>query len=297
MLIASMTRKGYQHDPKMLRCHKSRFIRGSVMNDLSLEQLEREVEAARAKLANDLSILRSPATAAEFTETLKKEVMDAKDAILDNAKTRVQSSIGSMVEGLKARAAANPAAALAIGAGIAWRLARHPPIATALVGTGLLSLFHTTPAQSNVPADYLSQATARLKEQATEIVGTAKERTAAVSDVIAANITNLAGQVEQKGQDLSSQAKEIAADTKEHAAAMWHDATDAIDEALGAAHSATSAVASDATATVDEWRHEAETALNDPEVRDKFLLGAAGLGVAIALGISCQRRMRETHQT
>src|SRR3954451_1094482 len=128
------------------------------MSNLSLDQLEREVEAARAKLANDLSTLRSPATAAEFTDTLKQEAMDAKDMILGNAKSSVQSSIESMVEGLKARAAANPAAALAIGAGVAWRLARHPPIATALVGTGLLSLFRTTPARTTVPADHLSQA-------------------------------------------------------------------------------------------------------------------------------------------
>jgi len=267
------------------------------MTDLSLEKLEREVETARAKLVNDLSILRSPDTAAEFTETLKQDVMDAKDTILDNAKTRMQSSFESMLEGLKARAAANPAAALAIGAGIAWRLARHPPIATALVGTGLLSLFHTMPARANVPADYLSHATARLKEQANEAVEVTKEKAAAASEVIGAKVTKLAGEVKQKGQDLSGQAKEVATDTKEHAAAMWHDATDSIDEAARSAHSTTSAAASSATATIDEWRHEAETALNGPEVRDKLLLGAAGLGVALALGISCERRMREAHQT
>ena len=36
---------------------------------------------------------------------------------------------------LKDRAAANPVAALAIGAGLAWRLVHRPPIATLLVGT------------------------------------------------------------------------------------------------------------------------------------------------------------------
>ena len=43
------------------------------MIEPSLNQLEREVEASRTKLASDLSTLRSPATAAEFTETLKQE--------------------------------------------------------------------------------------------------------------------------------------------------------------------------------------------------------------------------------
>src|ERR1700736_6738021 len=49
----------------------------SVMIEPSLNQLEREVEASRTKLASDLSTLRSPATAAEFTETLKQEAFDA----------------------------------------------------------------------------------------------------------------------------------------------------------------------------------------------------------------------------
>jgi hypothetical protein len=122
------------------------------MIEPSLNQLEREVEASRTKLASDLSTLRSP----EFTENLKQEAIDYKDALLDKAKAKAQSSIESLIEDVKARAAANPAAALAIGAGIAWRLIRHPPIATALVGAGLISLFRTPPARPNgqAPADY-----------------------------------------------------------------------------------------------------------------------------------------------
>jgi hypothetical protein len=85
------------------------------MIEPSLNQLEREVEASRTKPASDLSTLRSPATAAEFTETLKQEALDAKDALLDKAKASAQSSIESLIEEVKARAAANPAAALAIG--------------------------------------------------------------------------------------------------------------------------------------------------------------------------------------
>jgi len=45
-----------------------------------------------------------------------------------------------MVEDMKAKASENPAATLAISAGLAWRLLRHPPIATALIGAGLFSL-------------------------------------------------------------------------------------------------------------------------------------------------------------
>src|SRR5436309_14363927 len=103
------------------------------MSEPSLNHLERDVETARVKLASDLSTLRSPSTTAEFTETLKQEAVDAKDALVEKAKTSVQSSIESLIEEAKARAAANPAAALAIGAGVAWRLIRHPPITTLLV--------------------------------------------------------------------------------------------------------------------------------------------------------------------
>ena len=54
---------------------------------------------------------------------------------------------------MKARAAANPAAALALGAGLAWRLVQRPPIASALVGIGLLSLWRTDPSHPAPGAD------------------------------------------------------------------------------------------------------------------------------------------------
>jgi hypothetical protein len=73
------------------------------MIEPSLNQLEREVEASRTKLASDLSTLRSPATTAEFTETLKQEALDAKDALLDKAKASARSSIDSLIEDVKAK--------------------------------------------------------------------------------------------------------------------------------------------------------------------------------------------------
>ena len=38
----------------------------------------------------------------------------------------------------------------------------------------------------------------------------------------------------------------------------------------------------------------AEDLLNDPASRDKLLLGVAGVAVAAALGIACQKRLAET---
>ena len=83
----------------------------------NLGLLEDEVAAARTKLAGDLAILRSPHTYRKFTADLKSDA---------------QSAVKSLVEEVKARAASNPAAALAIGAGLGWRLIKHPPIANDL---------------------------------------------------------------------------------------------------------------------------------------------------------------------
>ena len=66
--------------------------------DNSLRQCERDVEAARAKLAQDLARLRSPATAASFTESLKDTALNAKDAVIEQAKDAVRSKVSSFVD-------------------------------------------------------------------------------------------------------------------------------------------------------------------------------------------------------
>jgi len=101
----------------------------------NLSKLEREVEIARSRLKSDLSVLTSPRTYASFKDDLKSEA---------------NSTFYNVVDGLKARAAANPAAALAIGAGIAWRAIERPPIAAALIGTGLMSPSLPTRKLSNI---------------------------------------------------------------------------------------------------------------------------------------------------
>ena len=125
----------------------------------NLSIIEVEVREARAKLAKDLTVLRSPQTYRDFRSGLKSEA---------------QSMLQRITEDLKARAAANPSAALAIGAGVAWRLLRHPPIATALIGAGVLSLWRTTTVRVDED-DYLSTAQQRFGEQVSEAVDTVKD--------------------------------------------------------------------------------------------------------------------------
>jgi hypothetical protein len=233
------------------------------MADPDLSRLESEVEAARAKLHNDLAALRSPTTVAKFTAALKEEALEAKDAVLEQAKSVVTSSAAALVEDLKARAAANPAAALAIGAGIAWRLVRHPPIATVLIGAGLLSLFRTVPAHVNgrTNADYLARARDNLVDQAIDAGQRVMDRAVEATETVSQKMTATAAQVGQTAQRLTSEA---------------------------------AAAAGDAVEKVHEMGTEyAERAINDVEARDQLLLGAAGLAVVAAVGIAFQRRVGE----
>jgi hypothetical protein len=222
-----------------------------VTENLSL--LELQVEEARAKLASDLAILRSPQTYREFGAELKS-----------NAKSAVQRAI----DDLKARAAANPSAALAIGAGLGWRLIKHPPIATALVGAGVLSLWRTTPARIN-DGDYLGTAQVRLGQQVSDAAEAVKDY--AAEQVVAAREKVSAYRV----QEVAASAAEQAAETLEQARDA---ATHIPDKAVNAAQRAT--------------RHFGR-AVADEGMRNQLLLGAAGLAVAAALGIAYQRRTHD----
>lgn len=211
------------------------------MSDLSLHQLEREVEAARAKLAGDLSALRSPATYSEFTSDLKNDALDVKDALVDRAKSSVASTIEDFVDDLKARAAANPAAALAIGAGIVWRLIQRPPIATALVGAGLYSLFRTNPIQpaQRTNEGYLSLAKDRLGQQASDFAESVKERAVAVGEAATEKTAELAASAKDRalamGEAATQKTAELAANVKDRAMAMGEAVTEKATELAGAA--------------------------------------------------------------
>ena len=225
----------------------------------NLSTLELEVEEARAKLVEDLSVLRSPQTYREFGEDLKSEAQSVVQRIMDD---------------VKARAAANPSAVLAISAGIAWRLLRDPPIATALIGAGVLGLWRTKPI--NVAGrDYFGAAQQRFREQVGEAVDTVKDYAAEASVAAqekAKNYVQAAGKtVEGIASSAAGAGIEAIENVRAAAAAIPEDGVDA-------ARRGTSYLA---------------RALNDGHSRDQLLLGAAGLAVAAALGLAYQRRMSD----
>jgi hypothetical protein len=286
------------------------------MSDPTLQQLEREVEASRAKLAGDLSVLRSPAPYSEFTSDLKSDALDLGDALVDKAKSTVQSTIESFVDDLKARAAANPAAALAIGGGIAWRLIQRPPIATALVGAGLYSLFRTSaPYQSDrTNAAYLSQAKERLAEQASDFADGVKERAAAIGERAADKTTEVAASVKEHALAMGEKAAELAGIATDRAQDLSQEVRSSLSRAVGDV----SGAARGATRTFEELRRSsmdaAELATSRAiansqglarsvregnardDTRDRVLLGAAGVAVIAALGFAWQRRSSPNEQ-
>jgi len=53
------------------------------MSDANLNALERDVEQARARFADDLARLRSPAALARFKDDVWAEARDTKDELVD----------------------------------------------------------------------------------------------------------------------------------------------------------------------------------------------------------------------
>ena len=223
-----------------------------------LRNLEREVETARARLNNRLSTLSSRDTYAAFKEEVKDQA---------------RSALSRMVENVKGRAAANPAAALAIGAGLTWRLIHRPPVAAALIGAGIFSLFRTTPVimNGNSQRDYYSEGKTRLKQQAGVLADAVKDQT-----------VEIANEIKEQASDLaviaSDKVGEAVESMKEQAATLSHRASQIADDGWRSA-----------TAIRQSATRNARVALNDADVRDNLLLGLAGVAVMAALGVAYQR--------
>ena len=238
-----------------------------------VRKLEREVESARSRLRTDLSVLNSPRTYAAFKDDLKSEA---------------NATVYNIIDGLKARAAANPAAALAIGAGIAWRVIERPPIAAALIGAGLFSLFRTSPVERSPfeQRDYVSEGQERLKEQVSDFADEIKDHAVNMASAVANRASDLAGAGTEKMRDLASAA---ASQAKEHVSSVSHLASDGINDVAGLA----AEVPARAGRIVQKASLAIEDAISDDNTRDKILLGAASLAVATALGIAFQRSISE----
>lgn len=232
------------------------------MTERSTRELEHDVEEARERLLSHLSVLSSPVAYSEFKQDLKDEARFTLRGILDD---------------VKRRAAANPAATLAVGAGLAWRFIRQPPISTALIGAGLYSLWRTTPVPTQGrDFDYLSTAKSRLAEQVSDLATTVGQQTAHMAEAVTENASQLAEVAKEKVQEWGSQASEEIAD---RTASVTRRTVHAFDDASRVARRIPSNAG-----------YMANKVMSNSESRDTLLLGVAGLAVAAALGIAYQRR-------
>ncbi len=260
------------------------------MTQLELNQLERDVEDARDRLSGDLERLRSPATISGFKDALWEEVDESRvqlvaktketvDELVVKAKESVDELVIKTKQGageliatteeavsdharrfladIKQRVAANPAAALAIGAGLAWRIARKPPIASMLVGAGVIGLMRAN-ARESYPG-------AEMASQVGDLAVAAKEK------------------VEQWGSDARNavaQAGELAGSVKGTVEQWSSDAGEAIWQVAGVTKSAT-----------NRGSQAVHGIVRDAKERDKYLLGAAAVALVAAVGMAYQRRV------
>jgi hypothetical protein len=176
-----------------------------------------------------------------------------------------------MLDELKARVAANPSAALAIGAGIAWRFLKDPPIATALIGAGVLSLWRTGPIRVD-DEDYLRTAQERFGEQVSQAVRTVKNYAAETATAAGETVGTYARSARETVEGVTSSVVEEAAERIDRA----RDAAKHVpDKAIDAAQ---------------HVKSQFGRVVSDDGARDQLLLGVAGLAVVTALGIAYQRR-------
>jgi hypothetical protein len=235
------------------------------MSQADLNALEREVELTRARFADDLARLRSPRNLAAFKEDLWAEARETRDGVLAD---------------LKARAAANPAAVVALGAGVAWRLFHRPPIATVLVGLGLVGLLRTSPSQANSQtrmdpyADPHNWGDGGLASHAGAFADAAKQK-----------VQDWGAQASEAAREATTQIAEKAASMADNAAGALHDARDTLQESV-------TGVADNAASVTNRASSTLRAAIPNRDDRDTYLLGAAALAVATAVGIAIQRRAR-----
>ena len=232
-----------------------------------VDSLERDVEEARKRLADDLSRLRSPTALGELKNNLLAEASDAKNALLEKSKQAATDGLHRLMADLKERAAANPAAAVMIGAGLAWRLVQRPPIASLLVGMGVWSLWRDNASQKG-PNDFASKA------------GAVGIKTRQSLGEFATQASTVAEQASRSAAEAAASLKGAATTAAERAA-----------EAAGQLRDQAIVGGKRASALLQRVGGSEEGA------RDRILLGAAAAAVAAAVGIAAQHQITDGHAT
>ena len=242
------------------------------MSDAELNALERDVEQARARFADDLARLRSPSTLARFKDDAWAEARETKDELVGKTREAAKDGAQRLFTELKERAAANPVAALAIGAGLAWRLVHKPPIATLLVGMGVVGLLRTSPARNSEPYMGLHDEDPRLRHggkdaglvaRAGELADVVKDKVQdwsaeagdaarATATQVAETTTAVAERASRALRDVRDAARDTAENVGDRAATMAERASDGLHDATNTARISAAGVGDKAAAVAGQ---------------------------------------------
>jgi len=238
-----------------------------MADDKDLAELERDVELSRARLAADIARLRAP----ETFESARQSVMDSIAGYRDDAMGAAQTRATSFIDDVKAKAAANPAAAAAILAGIAWRLYRRPPIASLLVGAGIAALARTDPNDDSLTP-------ARLAQRAAHRAHELKERAAAqIAEMTEGAVGSVQEKLQGKLHEWSSTKRRRSASRE----ASPSDRSSSQAGFLSDTHQDSPEVYAPAHSLLDERKNR--------QRRDAYLLGFAALALGAAIGVARRR--------
>ena len=167
-----------------------------MTHDTLLDELERDVERARARLTGNLARLRDPGTISHAKADLVAQAHDYRHRLVESVGGAANERAQNLGDFLRRRAQDNPAAFAAIGAGLLWRLWKRPPVATLLVGAGLASLLAGRGEEGRAPAEGLLGAVQEVNRTTHALGGRAAE---------------LAERARQVAADLADQAAETLA--------------------------------------------------------------------------------------
>lgn len=248
-----------------------------MADNKDLAELEREVELARARLAVDIARLRAP----ETFESAKQIVMDSITGYRDEAMGAARTRSNSFLQKIKAKAAANPAAATAILAGIAWRLYRHPPVASLLVGAGVAALARTDPNDDSLTPRRLAQ---RAAHRASEL----KDRAAAqIADMTEGAVGSAQEKLQDKLHDWSCAAERALENvTQRRRRAASPEASSSYQENSSRLRADPYQSSPEAYAPERLMQEERESR----QRRDAYLLGFAALALGAAVGVARRRK-------
>ena len=250
-----------------------------MAQDKSIDELERDVEQARARVAADIALLRAP----ETYEAAKNRITNTAFGYRDQLRDQATGYGDGMIETLKAKAAANPLAVVAIGAGIAWRLYRHPPVTTVLVGLGLASLLRTDPDDDSMHPRRLmesaSEKAMELKDRAAAQVAELRENAVGALEERVHEWTGSDGAYEGGGRPVRPSVSS-SGDGAQPAFAATRD-----PEALGVRRDRMRSPTADIPYPSDEPR-AFHPSRSGGDRRDAYLLGVAALAVGAAVGLS-----------